>query len=122
MLTAPVTGVINQLLVRVGEFAVPGATLATVVDPEYLTLTVYIPERQMTLLAIGDRAEVTTDSYPDEIFVGEVRGIADQAQFTPSDVQTKEERVKLVFAVEILLEDPTRLLKPGMPADAVIRP
>jgi HlyD family secretion protein len=121
-LTTPVTGVVSQLLVKVGEFAMPGTTLATVIDPGHLTLTVYIPETQVASVEIGDRAEVTTDSYPDVIFMGEVRGIANQAQFTPSDVQTKEERVKLVFAVEILLQDPEGLLKPGMPADAVIQP
>jgi HlyD family secretion protein len=119
-LRAPVTGILSQILVKVGEVASPGAPLGTVLDPSVLTLTVYVPEAQVAKIRAGDVVEIRVDAYPEEVFNGQVSHIADQAQFTPTEVQTQEERVKLVFAVEILLEDPDGRLKPGMPADAII--
>lgn len=121
-LSAPVTGIVSQLLVRVGEVAAPGAPLATILDPSFLTLTVYVPEAQVAKVSVGDEVEIRVDAYPEAVFEGRVRYIADQAQFTPTEVQTEEERVKLVFAVEILIDDPDGRLKPGMPADAIIIP
>lgn len=119
---APVTGIVSQLFIKVGEVAVPGAPLATVLDPSFLTLTVFIPEAQVAKVNVGDTVEIRVDAFPEDIFEGRVRYIADQAQFTPTEVQTQEERVKLVFAVEILIADPDGRLKPGMPADAIIIP
>lgn len=121
-LKAPITGIVSQLLVKVGEVAAPGAPLATVLDPSFLTLTVYVPEAQVAKVNVGDEVEIRVDAFPEDVFEGRVRYIADQAQFTPTEVQTQEERVKLVFAVEILIEDPDGRLKPGMPADAIIIP
>jgi HlyD family secretion protein len=121
-LGVPVTGIVSQIFVNVGEVASPGAPLGTVLDPSVLTLTVYVPETQVAKIRAGDAVEIRVDAYPEEVFKGQVRHIADQAQFTPTEVQTQEERVKLVFAVEILLDDPDGRLKPGMPADAVITP
>ena len=121
-LKAPVSGIMDQILVKVGELAAPGATVGTVLDPSILSLIVYVPETQVAKLSAGDAVEIRVDAYPDEVFTGRVSHIADQAQFTPTEVQTQEERVKLVFAVEILLDDPDGRLKPGMPADAIITP
>ncbi len=121
-LEAPVTGIVSQLLVRVGEVAAPGAPLATVLDPSVLTLTVYVPEAQVAKIRLGDEVEIKVDAFPEDVFAGRVRYIADQAQFTPTEVQTQEERVKLVFAVEVFIDDPDGRLKPGMPADAIIIP
>ena len=118
---APVTGIVSQLLVKVGEVASPGAPLVTVLDPSFLTLTVYVPETQVAEVNVGDEVEIRVDAFPGDVFDGRVRYIADQAQFTPTEVQTQEERVKLVFAVEILIDDPIESLKPGMPADAVLQ-
>jgi HlyD family secretion protein len=119
---APVTGIVSQLLIKVGEVVLPGAPLATVLDPSFLTLTVYVPEAQVAKVILGDEVEIRVDAFPEDVFEGRVRYIADQAQFTPTEVQTQEERVKLVFAVEILIEDPVESLKPGMPADVIIIP
>lgn len=121
-LRAPVAGIVSQILVNVGEVASPGAPLGTVLDPSFLTLTVYVPEAQVAKIRAGDAVEIRVDAFPEEVFNGRVSYIADQAQFTPTEIQTQEERVKLVFAVEILLDDPDERLKPGMPADAVITP
>ncbi|HEY46698.1 MAG: hypothetical protein AMJ88_08330 [Anaerolineae bacterium SM23_ 63] len=121
-LKAPVTGIVSQLLVKVGEVAAPGAPLVTVLDPSFLTLTVYVPEAQVAKVKVGNEVEIRVDAYPEDVFEGRVRTIADQAQFTPTEVQTQEERVKLVFAVEIFIDNPDGRLKPGMPADAIIIP
>ena len=121
-LKAPITGIVSQLLVKVGEVAAPGAPLVTVLDPSLLTLTVYVPEAQVAKIKVGEKVEIRVDAFPENVFEGLVRYIADQAQFTPTEVQTEEERVKLVFAVEILINDPDGRLKPGMPADATIIP
>ena len=117
-LLAPVDGVILQRMIHKGELASPGAPLFTLADLDEVTLTVYVPEAELGKVALGQTAEVTVDAY-DEIFTGQVSHIASEAEFTPRNVQTQEERVHMVFAVKIRLDNPEHLLKPGMPADAV---
>ena len=117
-LTAPVSGVVVERLLQVGELAAPGAPLFTLANLDEVTLTVYVPEAELGKVALGQPVEVTVDAY-DALFAGKVSNIASQAEFTPSNVQTQEERVHMVFAVKIRLENPGHLLKPGMPADAV---
>jgi HlyD family secretion protein len=121
-LTAPQDGVIQQVLNSVGEVVTPGSPIAYLMDPDYLTLTLYVPVTDIAKVQLGGTVEISSDSYPDEVFSGSVTRIADEAQFTPATVLTEEERVKLVFAVEILVDDPSGKLKPGMPVDAVIKP
>jgi len=117
-LTAPHDGVVQQVLVHPGEAATPGQVLVLLLDPTDLTLTVYLPEQHLGRVQVGDPVQVRVDAYPEQVFHGTVEAIADRAQFTPTTVQTAEERVKMVFAVRIRLENPNGLLKPGMPADA----
>jgi multidrug resistance efflux pump len=119
-LVAPSAGVVLQRLVHEGELAAPGAPLFTLADLDEVTLTVYVPEAELGKVALGQAADVVVDAY-DQSFPGEVSYIASQAEFTPKNVQTQEERVHMVFAVKIRLENPDHLLKPGMPADAVFR-
>jgi len=119
-LAAPAGGVILQRLAHEGELAAPGAPLFTLADLDEVTLTVYVPEAELGKVALGQPADVTVDSYS-QAFPGEVSYIASQAEFTPKNVQTQEERVHMVFAVKIHLDNPDQLLKPGMPADAVFR-
>lgn len=115
---SPIGGVVSQLLVKSGEIVSPGTTLVHILDPSDLHLTVYIPVGQVTGIEIGDRVRLETDSYPGETFDGRVTKVADQAQFTPTLVLTAEERVKLVFAIEVKIESGLERLKPGMPIDA----
>ena len=117
-LTAPVSGVIEERLLQVGELAAPGAPLFTMANLDEVTLTVYVPEAELGRVALGQAVEVMVDAY-DEAFMGEVSHIAAQAEFTPRNVQTQEERVHMVFAVKIRLGNPEHLLKSGMPADAM---
>lgn len=119
-LTAPRAGLISQKLVEVGELAAPGAVLLELSDIDTVDLTVYIPESRIGQVKIGQQARVYVDAYPGQIFEGRVSFIDHQAEFTPRNVQTQEERVNLVFAVKITLDNGDHRLKPGMPADAEI--
>jgi multidrug resistance efflux pump len=119
-LIAPVGGIVLDRTVHVGELAAPGAQLLTIANLDEVTLTVYVPEADLGQVSLGQRVEVTVDAYPD-IFIGVVSHIASQAEFTPKNVQTQEERVHMVFAVKIRLENTEHRLKPGMPADAAFQ-
>jgi multidrug resistance efflux pump len=92
----------------------------TVANLDEVTLTVYVPEGQLGKVQIGQPVSVTVDAYPGRTFDGAVAHIASQAEFTPKNVQTREERVSMVFAVKVALANPDHALKPGMPADAVL--
>jgi multidrug resistance efflux pump len=116
-LLAPSGGVVLERMVHNGELVVPGATLFTLADLDEVTLTVYVPEAELGRVSLGQDVEVTVDSY-DRVFPGQVSHIASEAEFTPKNVQTQEERVHMVFGVKIRLANPDHLLKPGMPADA----
>jgi HlyD family secretion protein len=119
-LQAPISGLVLERPVHVGEVALPGAPLVTLADLDHLTLTVYVPEDQLGRVQIGQPVSVTVDAYPGRAFTGSVSFIAGQAEFTPKNVQTREERVNMVFAVKVQLPNPDHALKPGMPADAVL--
>jgi len=120
-ITAPRDGTISTRTIDPGELAAPGATLLKLTDLDKVTLRVFIPETQIGRVRLGQTARVTIDSV-DRVFEGTVTYIANEAEFTPKNVQTKEKRVNLVFAVEITLENPEHILKAGMPADAEIMP
>jgi HlyD family secretion protein len=119
-LRAPRTGVVLERMVSLGEIAAPNFSLLTIADLDQVTLTVYVPENQIGLVKVGQETRVKVDSYPERMFDAKVVHIASQAEFTPKNVQTKEERVSTVFAVKIEIPNPDGALKPGMPADAEI--
>ena len=119
-LIAPRDGLITQKLVNPGELAAPGAVLLELSDINTVELTVFIPETRIGQVQIGQEARVYIDAYDNERFEGNVSFIAHEAEFTPRNVQTQEERVNLVFAVKISLDNADHRLKPGMPADAEI--
>lgn len=119
-LLAPRTGVVLERMVDAGEIAPPNFSLLTLADLDQVTLTVYVPENQIGLVKVGQDVQVKVDSYPERTFSAQVVHIASRAEFTPKNVQTKEERVSTVFAVKIEIPNPDHALKPGMPADAEI--
>ena len=120
-LRSPTAGLVTGRMVQVGEMAVPGTSLITVADLDEVTLTVYIPEDEIGRVKVGQAVEVGVDSFPGKVFEGQVSYIASQAEFTPKNVQTEKERVNMVFAVKVKVPNPEHELKPGMPADAVIK-
>ena len=116
---APIEGILTDVKAYGGEVVAPGATLLTMADLAQLHLTVYLPETQIGRVYLGQTVQATVDSYPGRLFEGHVTHIADRAEFTPRNIATQEERVNLVFAVEVSLPNDDDALKPGMPADAV---
>ena len=117
IIVAPLDGVVLTRLVEPGEVVAPGATLLTIGPLEELIITVYIPEDQYGTINLGQTVLVSVDSFPGETFEATVIRIADQAEFTPRNVQTQEDRRTTVFAVELGIDNPDGKLKPGMPAD-----
>lgn len=118
-LVSPVDGVVMECTTQVGEFASPGSTLLVLGQAGSKTITVYISEELYGQISIGQAAEVKVDSFAGETFTASVVHIADQAEFTPRNVQTTEGRKNTVFAIKLKLSDPGGKLKPGMPADVV---
>ncbi len=120
--SAPTAGTIVARFVDEGEVVSAGAPLLEIVDLDRLYLQVYVPENQIGKLRLGLPARIYTDAFPEQPFDATVRYIASEAEFTPREVQTKDERVKLVYAVRIYLDkNPDHCLTPGVPADAVVR-
>jgi HlyD family secretion protein len=120
ILTAPMDGVVLSENIEPGEYVAAGTPVVTIGRLDPLWLRVYIAESDLGRVKLGQTARVTTDTYPGRGYRGTVTFIAQDAEFTPKNVQTEQERVKLVYRVKITLPNPEHELKPGMPADAVI--
>ncbi|GAB4387659.1 MAG: efflux RND transporter periplasmic adaptor subunit [Thermodesulfovibrionales bacterium] len=114
---APLSGVVLRKNVEAGETVAAGVPVLTIGDLENPWIKVYVKEDKLGLVRLGQKAGVTTDSYPGKAYDGTVTRISSEAEFTPKNVQTREERVKLVFGVEVRVQNPEGELKPGMPAD-----
>ncbi|HEY50818.1 MAG TPA: HlyD family efflux transporter periplasmic adaptor subunit [Dehalococcoidia bacterium] len=120
IVASPVSGVVASRHAETGEIAQPGFPILSVTELDKVTLTAYVPERKIGLVKLGQEAQISVDSYPDERFTGTIVYISPNALFTPKNIQLKDEREKMVFAVKISLDNPEQKLKPGMPADARI--
>lgn len=119
-LIAPLSGIILSKNIEPGEYVAPGTPIVTIGDLEYVWLRAYINETDLGRVKIGQQVHIITDTYPDKLYKGYISFIASQAEFTPKNVQTKEERVKLVYRIKVNIPNPNMELKPGMPADASI--
>jgi HlyD family secretion protein len=117
---SPVDGVVLVKAADVGEVLAPGTTVITVGDIEHPWLRGYVNETDLGKVKLGGKARVTTDSYPGKVYNGRITFISSEAEFTPKQIQTQQERVKLVYRVKIEMENPNRELKSNMPADAEI--
>lgn len=116
--TAPATGTVLDVAMQAGEIAAPGKTLATLARLDRLVVSVYVAESSIGQVRLGQGATLTVDSSEAE-FAATVTFISSSAEFTPAQVDTKEQRVKLVYEVELSVADPSGVLKPGMPADVI---
>jgi HlyD family secretion protein len=121
-LASPMAGLVLSQDIENGEYVVPGAPVITVANLDQVWLRAFIDESDLGRVKMGCRARVTTDTWPDKRYEGRVTFISDQAEFTPKNVQTAKERVKLVYRIKVTLPNPDGELKPGMPADAEITP
>jgi HlyD family secretion protein len=120
VVVAPASGIVLTKAAEVGEVLAPGTTVLTIGDLQHPWLRGYINERDLGRVKVGSKAKVTTDSYPGKEYWGRVSFVASEAEFTPKQIQTAEERVKLVYRVKIELDNPNQELKLNMPADAEI--
>jgi len=120
IVASPVDGVVLVKAADVGEVLAPGTTVVTVGDIDHPWLRGYVNETDLGKIKLGAKAKVTTDSYPGKVYQGRVTFISSEAEFTPKQIQTEQERVKLVYRIKIEMENPRRELKSNMPADAEI--
>ena len=120
VITAPVSGVVLRKNSEAGETVAAGAAVYSLGDLENPWIRVYVKEDKLGLVKLGQKAEVMTDSFPNKTYLGIVTMISSEAEFTPKNVQTQEERVKLVFALKVSVKNENGELKPGMPADVKI--
>jgi HlyD family secretion protein len=118
---SPTSGIVTHKAVEAGEFVGPGTPLLIIADLDNVRLNIYVTEVELGRVRLGQLAEIRIDSYPDRVLSGTVVFISPEAEFTPKNVQTREERVKLVYRVKIEIPNPESILKPGMPADASIK-
>ena len=118
---APANGVILTRQIEPGEVVNPGTPLFTLVDLNQLYLKVFINEPDIGKIRLGQEARIFVDAFPDKPFPAKVSRVSPRAEFTPKYVETREERVKLVFAVELRADNTQGFLKPGMPGEALLR-
>ena len=119
-LASPISGVVVSKNVEPGEYVAAGTAIVTVADLDDIWLRAYVDETELGRVKLGQRAQLTTDTFPGKTYQGRLTFISPEAEFTPKTVQTQKERVKLVYRVKIRVANPERELKPGMPADAEI--
>jgi len=117
---SPISGTVIRKVAEKGELVALGTPIFVVADLSSVYLTIYIPETILGKIKLGQNAEVKIDSFPNKSFNGKVIYISQEAEFTPKNIQTKDERVKLVYGVKIKINNPNGELKSGMPADAII--
>jgi HlyD family secretion protein len=120
VILSPTAGIVTAKIAEPGELVAPGAPIVVITDLADAWLNVYVGEPSLGRIRLGQEAEVRTDGG--EVRTGHVSFIASQAEFTPKNVQTQDERVKLVFKVKIALQNEDGLFKPGMPAEARLAP
>lgn len=116
----PLNGIVLQKNIEKGENISIGNSVAVIADISRIWLKIYISETQIGKINLGQKVNVKVDSFPDKVFQGVIKQIGSKAEFTPRNVQTKEERVNQVFSVKVLIPNKDNLLKAGMPADAEI--
>ena len=118
--TSTINGTVTRKHAEPGETLAAGRPVVTITDVTHPWVRVYMPENQIGKVQLGAPARIKIDTFPDREFTGRVSYVSSQAEFTPKNVQTQEERVKLVFAVNVTVDNPEGALKPGMPADVSI--
>ena len=120
-LYAPFEGFVTIKDVEEGEFVQAGTPVLTLARLDLVWVKTYVPETQLGRVRLGQKAEVLSDTFPGKIYPGTVTYVSPQAEFTPKNIQTREERVKLVYRIKVTLENPDQELKAGMPVDVILR-
>lgn len=120
-LKAPISGVITSRNVEPGEVVSPGREVLTLSDLSRVDLKIFVDETAIGAVKPGQKADIRIDTYPNKVYAGTVAFVSPEGEFTPKIIQTKKERVKLVYLVKISIPNPNYELKSGMPADAWLR-
>jgi len=116
---SPVGGYISLKYLRSGETTLPGTPVVEILDPFLLYLNVYVPEDELPGISINQSVKIRVDAFPGETFEGIVSFIAGKAEFTPRNIQTKEDRTLLVYRVKVIVNNPEGKIKSGIYGDAV---
>jgi HlyD family secretion protein len=119
--TSPIDGIIVKRFVEKGETVTNLSSLFRVSNLYQVELLVYVNEQDLGKVKLGQQVDITIDAFPNKIYEGKIIYISPEAEFTPKNIQTKEERTKLVFAVKVRIGNPNLELKAGLPADARIK-
>lgn len=117
---SPIEGFVVKQFIEVGETVTPMSSLVKISNLSSVNLIIYVSEVELGKIKLGQKAEITIDTYPDKKYEGKITFVSPEAEFTPKNIQTQDERTKLVFAVKIEIRNKNFELKPGMPADAKI--
>ena len=119
-IVAPIDGVILVKAAEMGEVVAAGTTIVSIGDLDHPWLRAYVNETDLGKVHLGGSVSLSTDSFPDKKYEGKISFIASEAEFTPKQIQTKEERVKMVYRIKIEVPNPEHELKNNMPVDAEI--
>jgi HlyD family secretion protein len=119
-LVSPISGMVLSENVQPGEYVSPGTPVISLGDLSRVYLRAYINETDLGRIKVGQKVHLITDTFPGKKYEGEISFIAPQAEFTPKNIQTQKERVKLVYRIKVEIPNPNMELKPGMPADGEI--
>lgn len=117
---SPIDGVVLVKSAEAGEVLAGGATVVTIGDIEHPWLRAFVGEKDLGRVKLGGKVKLTTDSYPGKVYWGRISFIASEAEFTPKQIQTADERVKLVYKIKVEVDNPNQELKANMPVDAEI--
>jgi HlyD family secretion protein len=118
---APIDGYVETRAFEPNEVALPGTKILTLVRIDRVEATFYVPNRELASVSQGKEVTAVADAYPDRTFTGTISRVASQAEFTPRNVQTREDRDRLVYAVTVVFDNPSNLLRPGMPVEVTVR-
>jgi HlyD family secretion protein len=120
VITAPIGGAIAARLHEPGAILAPGMPVVTILDTRTVTATFFLPNAELGRVTVGAPAELRVDAFGDQVFTGTVERIAGEAEFTPRNVQTREDRDRLVYAVDVEVPNPDGRLRAGMPGQVTI--
>ena len=119
-LRAPISGIVLTRAKEPGEVVLPGSRVLTVIKLDEVKTSFYLPNRELAAAAVGKRVSVVADTYPGQKFPGTIRWVSAEAEFTPRNVQTRQDRDRLVYRVKVVLQNPEQKLRPGMPVQVSI--
>ena len=119
-LRSPISGTVLTRAHEPGEVVLPGSRVLSVIRLEQVKTSFYLPNRELAAAAVGMRVTVKADAYPGQLFPGTIRWVSAEAEFTPRNVQTREDRDRLVYRVKVVIQNPKLKLRPGMPVEVSI--